>query len=140
MTLVVDASITLDWCFASEQTSYANAVLDHVIAQGALVPSLWPAEVANGLVTARRRQRLTALEIPKVLAMLQALPIRVVAHDWRGNVESLVAIGDRYQLTAYDACYLVTALRAGCPIATHDEALIAAAQAAGIPQFAPPTG
>lgn len=38
------------------------------------------------------------------------------------------ALADRYQLSAYDACYLWLAAELTCPLATFDEKLAAAAQ------------
>ena len=51
MGVVVDASVALEGCFASERFSWANSFLDVVAAEGAIVPSIWPAEVADGLLT-----------------------------------------------------------------------------------------
>jgi predicted nucleic acid-binding protein len=58
VTVVLDASVTLSWYFEDERTPAANAVLDGVVATGAVVPSLWRAEVANGLRMALRRKRI----------------------------------------------------------------------------------
>jgi len=49
---------------------------------------------------------------------------------------SVLAVGRRHQLTAYDSAYLVLAQREGLPLATSDEKLQAAAQAAGVPLVA----
>ena len=60
MSVVIDASITLSWYFEDERTQASNSVLDQVTAAGAVVPSLWKLETANGLQIAIRRQRIDA--------------------------------------------------------------------------------
>ena len=56
---VVDASLTLSWCFADEATPYSRSVLAALDKTYAVVPALWPFEVANVLALAERHQRIT---------------------------------------------------------------------------------
>ena len=58
MSLVLDTSLTLSWYFEDERTPAADALLDRVADQGAMVPGLWRLEIANGLRTAIRRKRI----------------------------------------------------------------------------------
>jgi hypothetical protein len=58
VTLVIDASLTLSWYFEDERTPAADAVLDQVTNTGAVVPSLWRLETANGPQVAIRRKRI----------------------------------------------------------------------------------
>jgi predicted nucleic acid-binding protein len=49
--IVVDASVTLAWCFPDEQTPMSLQVLDRLNADDtALVPAFWSAEVLNSLL------------------------------------------------------------------------------------------
>jgi hypothetical protein len=44
--IVLDASVTLSWCFPDEQTSLSLKVLDRLKAgEAALVPAFWPLEI-----------------------------------------------------------------------------------------------
>ena len=44
--IVIDASITLSWCFPDEQTALSTAVLDRIKAgDEAFVPAFWAVEV-----------------------------------------------------------------------------------------------
>ena len=52
---VLDASLTLSWCFADEATPYSRAVLAMLETTYAVVPALWPFEVANVLAVAERK-------------------------------------------------------------------------------------
>ena len=61
VSLVVDASLTLAWCFEDERTPAIDAVLDQVVRDRALVPSLWRLEVVNGLQMAMRRKRIDGM-------------------------------------------------------------------------------
>jgi hypothetical protein len=56
---VVDSSVVMAWCFEDEVDKYADSVLDLLVDSEAIVPSIWPLEVANVLLVAERRQRLT---------------------------------------------------------------------------------
>ncbi len=60
MSLVLDPSLALSWYFEDERTAEADALLDQVVDRGAVVPSLWRLEVANGFQTAIRRKRIDA--------------------------------------------------------------------------------
>lgn len=55
MTLVIDASIALAWCFEDEASPATDAIADEVRTSGALVPSLFHLEVGNILLQAERR-------------------------------------------------------------------------------------
>src|ERR1039458_2210255 len=65
---VPDASATLPWRFEDEATPWTEALLDRI--QGGeevRVPAHWPLEVANALLIARRRGRVTAGQISEFI-------------------------------------------------------------------------
>ncbi len=132
MILVLDASLTLSWYFEDERTSAADAILDDVAASGAVVPSLWRAEVANGLQMAIRRQRIDAVFRRRALQHLELLPIAVDRETDTFVWSSTLALADRFDLTIYDAAYLELAERRGLPLASLDKELNAAARALGV--------
>jgi len=55
---VLDASVTLAWCFPDEGSKHTEAILD-LLADGAeaIAPPIWPLEVANALLVGERRKR-----------------------------------------------------------------------------------
>jgi predicted nucleic acid-binding protein len=63
MTIVIDASIALAWCFEDEASDETDAVAHDVIASGGLVRSLFHLEFANVLLHAERRGRISASEM-----------------------------------------------------------------------------
>lgn len=134
MPFVVDASVTLAWCFEDAATPSTEAILDRLAGDSAVVPSLWELEISNVLLLAERRGRITESNSARFVALLGQLPILV---DRAGvDMSSVLAAGRGHQLTAYDATYLVLAQREGVPLATLDVKLQAAARAAGVPLVA----
>lgn len=59
--IVIDASVTLSWCFPDEQTDSSMSVLDRLkTGDRALVPSFRALEVLNTLLVGERKGRITA--------------------------------------------------------------------------------
>ena len=131
LPFVLDASVTLAWCFEDEATPGTDGVLERLAEDAAIAPSLWELEVVNVLLLAERRGRITESQTARFVALLTQLPIHV---DSAGpDMEAVLATGRHHGLTAYDAAYLVLAEREGIPRATLDAKLGAAAQVAGVP-------
>ena len=129
---VVDAAVTLAWCFADEASELADRVLDRLERDEALAPAIWPLEVANGLRTAERRGRLGLADVAHVRDLLAALPVQVenVARD--AALGELAELARQLDLTAYDAAYLALAARRGLALATVDDRLRRACELAGV--------
>ncbi len=135
MNFVLDASVALAWCFEDEATAYSDAVLESLVGGEALVPSLWPTEVTNVLLTAVHRGRLDSAAAAATRRLLQALPIAVDPFDRSRAFDETVSIAAKHDLTTYDACYLELARRKGIPLATMDAGLHKAAEAEGVPLY-----
>lgn len=130
---VVDTSTTMTWCFNDEMTPATDALLDQVQAMGAIVPAVWSLEVANALLVAERRRRVTAYEATRLAQLLQSLPI-IIDADGAANVfGAVLALAREHTLSSYDASYLELAMRQGLPLATQDTRLRTAATRAGVP-------
>jgi predicted nucleic acid-binding protein len=137
---VVDASATLPWCFADEATGATNALLARLrLGDEAMVPAHWPLEVANALLIAVRRQRISRQDAHQFLQDLGFLPIRIDSTTESQVRTGVFPLAEQYSLTAYDGAYLELAIRAGLPLATLDDDLRKAAGAAGaLLVWAPP--
>ena len=132
MTVVVDSSVSLAWCFEDEQTEPVMTLLDRVAEEGAFAPQLWPLEALNGLLMAERRGRLDGARRQRLAGLLQSLPIMIDA-ETAGQAWSAVArLAEQFRLTAYDAAYLELAQRRTLPLATLDQQLRAAGKALGL--------
>ncbi len=130
MTCVLDASAALSLVLADEFTDESQRILDHVIEHGAIVPSLWQYEVANGLLSALRRGRTTERAVAQALTGLGRLPITIDKRQAAGV--DLVILGRQFDLSAYDAAYLWLARGREISLATRDRTLARAAARAGI--------
>lgn len=132
MPLVVDASITLSWCFRDEQSEQAARVLRLLAADTAVVPGIWLLEVANGLLAAERRGRLSAADVAHVHGLLSDLPVTVGDLTLDEALGSVLDLARTQGLSAYDAAYLELAMREGLPLATRDDELRSAAVRLGV--------
>ena len=127
MTIVIDASVTLPWYFQDEATASSEALLDKVVASGAVVPAHWKLEIANAFRTALRKGRIDRdyrdLSLQDLSELVILVDDETVRHAWG----TTLALADKHSLTPYDAAYLELALRRNLPLATLDKALQAAA-------------
>lgn len=134
---VVDASLTLAWYLKDEKDrAYPLAVLAGLREHDIIVPFLWTYEVANALVMACRRKRVTVAELTEILESLKMMPI-TLDPPHKDGVLALPPFALQHQLTGYDAAYLELAFRLKVAIATVDVALKQAAAACGVPLVQP---
>jgi len=97
----------------------------------AVVPSFWVVEMANVLLVAQRRKRISRDDVGMAMKLISELPITI--HDeTAGLMARLQALGDRRGLSAYDTCYLDLALRLKLPLASLDRRQRAAASALSV--------
>lgn len=131
----MDASVTMAWCFEDEATPDTDAVLDTLGTDAAVVPAIWPLEVANVLLVAERRGRLSEAQSSRFESLLAQLPIDIDDHP--ADIAVLTALGRRHELSSYDASYLALAQRLGAGLATLDRPLASAAARAGVELLLP---
>ncbi len=133
--LVLDASVAISWCFPNdptENTPYSRTVLERMEEVDAIVPEVWPFEIANGIFVAYSKpKRINEADIYEYVKLLESLPIRVVRGEWLRNI-ALESLARKHNLAAYDVAYLDLALREKLPLATSDEDLKKAALIEGV--------
>ena len=132
MNFVLDASVSLAWCFEDERAGYAMRVLEELSAGEAIVSALWPIEVTNGLASALQKKRIDLAGAAEARSTLVALPIVVDPVDRRRAFEDIPRLARAHGLTTYDASYLELAVRLGIPLATLDRTLARAAADEGV--------
>ncbi|MEW6598120.1 MAG: type II toxin-antitoxin system VapC family toxin [Pseudomonadota bacterium] len=132
MSLVLDASVALAWCFQDETSALAERALDELVVSGGVVPGLWRLEVANALKMAVRRGRMTLAQRDQALADLADLAVAVDVETDTQAWTATLTLADRFNLTLYDAAYLELAQRRNLPLASLDTALCNASQTLGL--------
>ena len=139
--LVLDGSIALAWCFPDEQAPYPQSVLSALGGKAeAVVPALWPLEVANALLMGERRKRSSQMDTVAWMGFLSALPITIDTQTATRAFGDIANLARTHRLTVYDAAYLELAMRLGVSLATLDGELAAAAKAVGVAIYKPAAG
>lgn len=131
--LVIDASTALGFILKDEGAATALAALEEVTnGRRMLVPAHWWVEVANGLIMAERRKRMSQADTAEAMSLLGRLPVETDADPGIHAFGKAPALARQYALTIYDAAYLELAMRHGATLATTDAALAKAAGKAGV--------
>jgi len=130
---VLDASVALGWLIDDAPSAYAGRVQQRMMdGSSPVVPVHWHLEIANALLTAGRRKILRR-DISGILNDITALLAFVETDYLPDGIDTVVGIGQRLQLTAYDAAYVALAARRNLPLATQDSAMTYAARRLKIP-------
>jgi hypothetical protein len=74
MAFIIDASAALSCRFEDEATPWTESLLDRVEGgEQVVVPAHWPLEIANGLLMARRRNRVIDAQMQEFIEDLWQL-------------------------------------------------------------------
>lgn len=130
---VLDASLALSLGLPDESSARAERFLRELAPRTPLwVPSLWWYEIANALLAAERRKRLSEAAGLGLLELYRSLPLETDAAEGPDVLWRLRALGREHGLSAYDAAYLELAARRQSGLASLDKALVSAARKAGV--------
>lgn len=121
------------WCFEDESNEYTDAILENLKNSSAIVPTIWPLEVANVLLLAKKNKRISELQSASFIDALSILPIIVDQATSSRALHSIFVLAGQSDLTIYDAAYLELAIREKIPLLTLDKGLIKAAKKLHIP-------
>ena len=130
---VIDNSVIMSWCFKDETSQYSDNILEKLTVSMAVVPSIWPLEIANVLLEAERKNRLGEADSARFITLINKLPIKVEQETPERMLKEIFALAREHDLSSYDASYLDLAMKSGLPIATLDEKLISAAKRSHVP-------
>lgn len=133
VAFVLDSSVALGAFFRDEQDVYSLAVWQSLADAQAVVPALWHLEMGNILSRALKAGRISAGALEESWQQLarvglQTVPVEGDARHWTQRAAD-------WGLSAYDACYLDTALQQRLPLATKDKLLAHAARRVGVPLY-----
>ncbi len=130
MKFVLDASVALTFVLPDESDDVSLRVLEACRDATIIVPSIWRAEVLNGLLGAQRRKRVGADGVEVAIGLIDGLDTEVDERPIDMIATHRLAV--RHRLTIYDTLYLDLAARHGIGLATHDADLKRAARAANV--------
>ena len=125
MRFVLDNSVVMRWLLqdgSTERLLYAQKVLDLLAddANQALVPNIWPLEVANVIAKAQAKGLLTEARAAAFIGLLNDMAIAIDTKTASQALGDTLQLARRFKLSSYDAAYLELALREGLPLATLD--------------------
>ena len=125
MRFVLDNSVVMRWLLkdgSAARLIYADKVLGLLTQDDAqaLVPGVWPLEVANVIVKAQAKSLVSEARATAFIGLLDDMGISVDTRTAERALKDTLQLARRYQLSSYDASYLELALRKGLPLATLD--------------------
>ena len=130
MAIVIDASVAIAKRLRDQDgTPFADAVVERVAVEEAVVPDLFWHEVRSVLLREERNGR---IEVNATEGHMQAIRLLPLSTDGNQNDDQIAALARRHRLSGYDAAYPETALRRGAKLATLDRKLAAAAAREGV--------
>jgi predicted nucleic acid-binding protein len=103
----------------------------------AFVPGIFTLEIANTLLVAQRRNRMTQEQTTLSIDLMKSLPIFIDAETSTQALGTIFTLGTEQGLASYDASYLELAIRLGLPLVTLDNRLAESATRCLVPLLNP---
>lgn len=125
MILVADASSVLASILPDERAG--RDVLELLRTSTAIAPMIWPLEIANALLVATWRRRITIEEAEILMETLAEIEIELVPTSLSEITREVFPIASKHTLTIYDAQYVHLARSRSASLLTLDKKLRAAA-------------
>lgn len=122
---VIDCSVTMFLFLHDEKnTHYTNTIYQQLESKDCIVPSIWCYEIANVLLSCKKRNRLDDKQINEIANLICKLPIDIENNNLHFIHNNVLNIASLNELSIYDASYIELAIRFNCSIATLDKKLI----------------
>jgi predicted nucleic acid-binding protein len=129
---VIDVSTALKWFLPDEASPEADAILRRFEGgETAVAPDVFRLEIQNSLLSAERSGRILQDDVEAALDQLRNLPIRLVTRADRFIPGAECALAREYDLSTYDAAYIVCADDVNARLVTSDSPLEHAARSLG---------
>ena len=125
--IVLDASLIIAHVLRESTIAVESNIFDTLKGDRVTVPARWSAEVASALTNNARRGRLSQADITLILKQIDVFDIEFAEPFPVEELSNWIGFATEQQLTAYDAAYVMLALRLGAKLATLDNAMRRAA-------------
>lgn len=122
--IVIDASASLKWIFEDEKDSDFALMILSDLASGDLEiisPTIWLYETTNSIKSAILRKRINLVKGKRLLSDI--LKVAPEFFDFLPIVTRTFEIANKYEISVYDAAYVVVAQREKLEFYTGDETL-----------------
>lgn len=126
MIVVIDASVAVSWCVASQSTAASNLLLNSANAQF-VAPHVFSVEVRNALLKAERNRRVQPRVVDEAIQFIVGQLVTCEPTSDEAHLQVVFELARSEQLSFFDALYLECASRRAVTIATRDEPLLRAA-------------
>lgn len=130
---VLDCSLTMAWLFEDEGNQATDDILHQMKNRIAVVPTIWPLEVANVLLISQKHKRISAAKAAGFIDALADLPIIVDETTSSRAMHSIYTIAETNRLAIYDAAYLELAIREKIPLLSLEQDMVKAAKKMKVP-------
>jgi predicted nucleic acid-binding protein len=128
LTVVVDASVAVQWVLLQEHSAAARTLFQSRNQLAAV--DFVRVDVLNALLKAVRTKRLALSEATLAIQYSERAPVRL--HPVANYASAAFAIAQRHGGSVYDACYVALARALDAPLATDDEGMATVAEAVGV--------
>ncbi|MAT98615.1 MAG: VapC toxin family PIN domain ribonuclease [Anaerolineaceae bacterium] len=113
MKIVADTNIFLAVALEEPEKEH---IIELTVGHDVVCPEILPFEIGNALTAMVKRDRISSTKAVAIYDLTQQIPVQLVSIDIRRALE----IALRFNIYAYDAYFLQTALSMGCPLITLD--------------------
>jgi predicted nucleic acid-binding protein len=125
MEIVADASAFLAVVLDETDREW---IIEKTFGYAIVSPEVLPYEIANALIAARKRGRLTDSEVTNAFELSQRIPVKLIPV----SVGDAVGIAIKCGIYAYDAFYLQCCLETTLPLISLDNKMCDVAESLGI--------
>jgi predicted nucleic acid-binding protein len=126
---VLDGSVALAMLLPDEDSAAVDALAGRFTEGTVVVPTIWPLEVRNGLLSALRSRRITAGQFDERLEAVAFFAVEVQPPAEDAALKRMASLARQHGLSIYDALYLDLARQRALPLASLDARLRKACQA-----------
>jgi predicted nucleic acid-binding protein len=132
MKYVIDASWVASLFLPDEASEKSASFADQLAVGDAAAPSLLQLEVTNILLMARRRRRISGVQLQQLSDAFDQFPVTYQPPLTSAQRATVIQLAEKHGLSAYDAAYLELTMRTRTQLLSLDDQLVKAAGAEGV--------